>query len=265
MARVTVRTLLEMKQAGEKIASLTAYDAGFAHLLESAGVEVLLVGDSLGMVIQGRNSTLPVTMEDMIYHTECVARAARQALVVADMPFGSYNDPAQAQDNAAHLLRAGAEMVKLEGGAAVVETVARLSAFGIPVCAHLGLQPQSVHKLGGYRVQGREPDRAEAIRADALALEEAGADLLVLECVPSALAATIGEALRIPVIGIGAGIRCDGQVLVLYDMLGVTPGPLPRFCRDFAADAAGLGAAVKAFVDAVKRGTFPGPEHEYPD
>jgi 3-methyl-2-oxobutanoate hydroxymethyltransferase len=263
MTKVSVRTLQAMKRSGEKIASLTAYDAGFARLLERAGVEVLLVGDSLGMVVQGRDSTLAVTMEDMEYHTRCVARVARDALVVADMPFASCGTPERALDNAARLMRAGARMVKLEGAGAMIEAVARLTEHGIPVCGHLGLQPQSVHKLGGYRVQGRERAQAQAMRRDAEALQEAGADLLVLECVPSEPAAAIAGHLRIPVIGIGAGPSCDGQVLVLHDMLGVTPEPLPRFCRSFAAGAADLGAAVREFVRQVKEGEFPAPEHEY--
>ncbi len=259
---VTVATLRKMKRAGEKIVCLTAYDASFAAVLETAGVEVLLVGDSLGMVVQGHETTLPVTMDDMVYHTRNVARARRRALLVGDMPFMSYASPVQAITNAARLMQeGGAHMVKLEGGALQVETVRQLTERGIPVCAHLGLTPQSVHKLGGYRVQGREEAAAQAMLADARALQEAGVDMLILECVPSGLAAEITRTLEIPVIGIGAGPQCDGQVLVLYDMLGITPGKRPRFTRDFMQDRGSVQAAVAAFVQAVKSGSFPGPEH----
>jgi len=265
--------LLALKQRGEPIACLTCYDAAFARLLESAGVEVLLVGDSLGMVVQGQPTTLPVTLEQMVYHSRCVTRAAKRSLVIADMPFMSYATPERAVEAAARLMgEGGAAMVKLEGGEPLVETVARLTAFGAPVCAHLGLLPQSVHQLGGYRVQGREAADAERIEADALALQDAGASLLVLECVPSALAAALSQRLRIPVIGIGAGNACDGQVLVLHDVLGLTPGAAPRFSKNFLAETAAvasvgagsgfsLESAIRGYVDAVKSGAFPAPEH----
>jgi len=260
---VTVRTLAAMKARGEKFAVLTAYDATFARVLEESGVDVILVGDSLGMVIQGHDSTLPVTLADVIYHTRAVAAGCRRALLMADMPFMSACSPEQALRNAGRLMQeGGAHMVKLEGGAVQVETVAKLTAHGIPVCAHLGLQPQSVHKLGGYRVQGRERESAAAMLADARALEEAGADLLLLECVPTDLARTITESVAIPVIGIGAGPHPDAQVLVLQDLLGLTPRA-PRFARCFLTGTDSIPAAVAAYVRAVKDGSFPGPEHGF--
>ncbi len=253
---------MQMKQQGEKIAVLTSYDASFTTLLETAGVEVILVGDSLGMVIQGQESTLPVGVEDMVYHTRCVARGRRDALLIADMPFMSYSSADQALGTAGHLMKeGGAHMVKLEGGATQLTTVQQLTANGIPVCAHLGLLPQSVHRLGGYRVQGRDEESARIMQEDALALEAAGAQMLVLECVPSSLAAEISRILAIPVIGIGAGSGCDGQVLVIYDMLGITPGPLPRFVRNFLQETGSVAAAIAAYVRAVKEGSFPAPEH----
>ena len=261
---ITVSTLQQMKQEGEKFAVLTAYDASFAQLIDEAGVEVLLVGDSLGMVIQGKESTIPVSVDEMVYHSSLVARAARNALVIADMPFMSYATTEQALDNAARLMKeGGAQMVKLEGGAQRLEAVRRLSENGVPVCAHLGLLPQSVHKLGGYKIQGREEAAAEQMVADAKALEEAGADLLVLECVPRALAKRISESLIIPVIGIGAGVDTDGQVLVLYDMLGITPGKRPSFSHDFLAEAGSVAAAIKAYADQVKAGSFPTAQHGF--
>jgi 3-methyl-2-oxobutanoate hydroxymethyltransferase len=254
---ITVKKLLEMKQAGQKIACLTSYDASFTRLIEAAGVEVLLVGDSLGMVVQGQESTLPVTVDEMIYHTRNVSRVRQRALLVADMPFMSYRSPALALESAGRLMKeGGAHMVKLEGGAAQLESVRQLSSLGIPVCGHLGLLPQSVHKLGGYRVQGREADVADAIFKDALALQEAGADLLVLECVPASLAAEITRGLSMPVIGIGAGAGTDGQVLVLYDMLGMNPTP-PRFVRNFLSEGGSIQNALQAYVDAVRSGAFP--------
>jgi len=261
---VTIATLRRMKQGGEKIAALTSYDASFTRVLEAAGVEVLLVGDSLGMVIQGQDSTLPVSVTDMVYHTRNVVRVRRRALVIADMPFMSYSSAAQALDTAGRLMKeGGAHMVKLEGGNTQLDTVGTLTRFGIPVCAHLGLLPQSVHKLGGYLVQGRDAVGAQALRDDALALQQAGAALLVLECVPAELARQISEGLEIPVIGIGAGPGCDGQVLVLYDMLGITPGTLPRFVKNFLAHAHGVKEAVVAYVAAVKDGSFPAPEQSF--
>ena len=255
---ITTARLMQMKADGEKIAVLTAYDASFTSRLEDAGIDVILVGDSLGMVIQGQESTLPVDVEEMVYHTRCVARARRNALLVADMPFMSYSSAEQALGTAGRLMKdGGAQMVKLEGGATQLETVRQLTANGIPVCAHLGLLPQSVHKLGGYRVQGRDADAARAMQEDAQALELAGAQLLVLECVPTALAAEISRLLAIPVIGIGAGPGCDGQVLVLYDMLGITPGKVPSFCRDFLEGKGSVPAALAEYVRAVKEGSFP--------
>lgn len=262
MKAVTLTRLREMKRTGERIACLTAYDASFAALLEDAGVDVLLVGDSLGMVILGQDSTIPVTLADMIYHTRCVRRGAGRALVIADMPFMSYATTAQAVGNAARLMQeGGAHMVKLEG--AQVEAIKEITRHGIPVCAHLGLLPQSVHKLGGYRVQGREPAAAETMYAQAMELQAAGADLLVLESVPRALADRITAALDVPTIGIGAGPGCDGQVLVLYDALGITPGHRPKFSKDFLEGASNVSQAVQNYVRAVKTGAFPGPKQSF--
>lgn len=261
---VTANTLRAMKQAGEKLVCLTAYDASLARVLEAAGVEVLLVGDSLGMAIQGHDSTLPVTVGDMVYHCRAVRRGMTRVLLMADMPFMSYATPAQALGNAARLMQeGGAHMVKLEGGAVMVETVRHLAAHGIPVCAHLGLLPQWVHKLGGYRMQGGDAKAAAAMLEDAQAMQAAGADALLLECVPAVLAAQITRAVDLPVIGIGAGPDCDGQVLVLYDMLGITPGKRPKFSKDFLHGNDGIQAAVAAYVEAVKSGAYPGPEHCY--
>jgi 3-methyl-2-oxobutanoate hydroxymethyltransferase len=258
----TVPGLAAMARQGEKIAMLTCYDASFAALLDRAGVDVLLIGDSLGMVIGGRTTTLAVTLEEMTYHTRCVAAGARNALVIADMSFGSYQASAeQAYANAARLMAAGAQMVKLEGGAWVARTVEFLVARGVPVCGHLGLQPQSVHRLGGYKVQGKTDTSARVLHEDAHALTVAGADLLVLELVPAALAAELTAEIAVPTIGIGAGPRCSGQVLVLYDMLGIYPGKTARFVRNFMTGAASVEEAVTAYVRAVKDGSFPGPEH----
>jgi 3-methyl-2-oxobutanoate hydroxymethyltransferase len=267
---MTLPRLLSMPAAGERIAMLTCYDASFAALCDRAGVDVLLVGDSLGMVLQGESSTLPVTLDAMRYHVQCVARglanASGSAWIIGDLPFGSYHaSPAAAFDSAAVLMRAGAQMIKLEGAGRdnrwVAETIAFLTARGVPVCGHLGLTPQSVHQLGGYRVQGKDGDDAERLLADARAIEAAGATMLVLEMVPTSLAARVTDALTIPTIGIGAGDRCDGQVLVLHDMLGIYPGRRPRFVRNFAVaddgSARDAEAAVRAYVAAVKDGTFP--------
>lgn len=260
-APVTVATLAAMKSRGEPICCLTCYDASFARLLEAAGVDVLLVGDSLGMVLQGHPSTVPVTVEQMVYHSASVSRGRSRALLVADLPFLACATPERAFDSAARLLQdGGAQVVKLEGGSAVLPTVRRLTEQGVAVCAHLGLLPQSVNRLGGYRFQGRDPDSAERIRRDALALEEAGASLLVLECVPAALAAAISQELRIPVIGIGAGNRCDGQVLVLHDLLGLNPGRPPSFSRDFLKGRGAVAEALAAYVAAVRDRSFPGPD-----
>lgn len=255
----------KMRAEGRKIAMLTGYDASFAALLERNGVDVILVGDSLGNVLQGQKSTLPVTLEHMIYHTECVARGCSRPFIVTDMPFGSYQEsPVQALANAARLMAAGAQMVKLEGGEYMAETVRFLVERGIPVCAHIGLTPQSVHQLGGYRVQGKSEADAARLKADALALEQAGAALVVLEMVPASLAAQVTASLAsMATIGIGAGAQCDGQVLVLHDMLGVYPGKTARFVRNFMAGAGTIDEAVAAYVAAVKDGSFPAAEHCY--
>ena len=259
--RRTVTTLRKMKQEQEKIVMLTAYDASFGRVLDEQGVDVILIGDSLGMVIQGHPTTIPVTMEDMIYHTRTVAAVAQTALVLADLPFMSYTSPEMALRNCARLMQeSNAHMVKLEGGAPQVETVKQLTHHGVPVCAHLGLQPQSVHKLGGYRVQGREEAVAKQMQADALALQDAGADMLLLECVPDALATAITASVEVPVIGIGAGRSCDGQVLVLHDMLGITPRA-PRFSLNFMQEGRTIPQAIRAYVEAVKAGSFPADAH----
>ncbi len=264
MNRLTLTQLRQMKTEGNKIAVLTAYDASFSALLEQAGVDVILVGDSLGMVIQGQESTLPVTIEDMVYHTKNVVRGSQQVFVIADMPFMSYANAEQAIRNAARLMaEGGAQMVKLEGGAVVSDIVKQLVDRGIPVCGHLGLLPQSVHHIGGYRVQGRAPEQAKMLLEDAKQLATAGADMLVLECVPATLGQAITAAVDIPVIGIGAGVDCDGQVLVLYDMLGITPGKRPRFSQDFLVQGNGIPAAVSEYVNAVKSGQFPNLEQQY--
>ena len=264
MSKVTVATLKKMKQAGEKFTCLTAYDASFAQLLEAAGVDVLLVGDSLGMVIQGQESTLPVSVNDMIYHTQAVKRGSRSAMVMTDMPFMSYRSETQALESAGRMLKeGGAHIVKLEGGAAFIPVVEQLTRHGIPVCGHLGLLPQSVNKMGGYKVQGMDAQSAKSIVDDAKALEQAGCDIMLLECVPMQLAKQVTESLSIPVIGIGAGPFCDGQVLVLHDMLGITPGKRPRFTHDFLNDSGSVTAAIEAYVKAVKSGAFPQEQHSY--
>lgn len=264
MSRLRLNQLRKMKAEQNKIAVLTAYDASFSAMLEQAGVDIILVGDSLGMVIQGQESTLPVTVDHMIYHTANVIRGSDRLFVISDMPFMSYANIDQALQNAARLMaEGGAQMVKLEGGAELVELITALTQRGIPVCGHLGLLPQSVHKLGGYLVQGRETTAAEKILQDAISLEKAGADMLVLECVPADLAKKISKSLTIPVIGIGAGADCDGQVLVLYDMLGITPGKRPRFSHDFLAECGHIPAALNRYVEAVKKGEFPTSEQQY--
>lgn len=260
--KVTVRRLTEMKQAKEKIACLTAYDASFAHLIDNAGVDVVLVGDSLGMVIQGEETTLPVTVEDMIYHTRCVSSGLSRALLITDMPFLSFTSVEQTVLNAGLIMKqGGAHMVKLEGGVDQAETVSALNRNGIPVCAHLGLQPQYVHKIGGYLVQGKGARAAEKMLEDAMVLQQAGADLILLECVPGTLANEITQALDIPVIGIGAGADCDGQILVLYDVLDISMGIRPKFSRNFMLDADSIEDAIAQYVSAVKRGEFPAAEH----
>ncbi|HPQ95899.1 MAG TPA: 3-methyl-2-oxobutanoate hydroxymethyltransferase [Thiolinea sp.] len=260
--RVTVTRLRNMKQSGEKIAMLTGYDASFARILDRNGVDVILIGDSLGMVIQGRETTIPVTMDEMVYHTRAVAAGVMErALTLADLPFMSYTSPEMALRNCARLMQEGnAQMVKLEGGAPQVETVRQLTHHGVPVCAHLGLQPQSVHKLGGYKVQGRDEAAARRMLDDCLMLQDAGADVLLLECVPVALAERITGSVEIPVIGIGAGRGCDGQVLVLHDMLGISPRA-PSFSMDFLQDTGTIPKAVQAYVEAVKNQSFPTDAH----
>lgn len=262
---ITLFQLGKMRAEGRKIVMLTCYDASFAALLDRAGVDVILVGDSLGNVLQGQSSTLPVTMDHMVYHTECVHRGCQRPFVVTDMPFGSYHEgPAQAMRNAARLMAAGAQMVKIEGGAHVVETVRYLVERGVPVCAHIGLTPQSVNQLGGYRVQGRDEHGAARLRAEALALEEAGAALMVMEMVPAGLAANITASLNtMATIGIGAGADCDGQVLVLHDMLGVFPGRKARFVRNFMDGATNIEDAVARYAAAVRDRSFPAEEHNY--
>ncbi|URI08735.1 3-methyl-2-oxobutanoate hydroxymethyltransferase [Aquincola tertiaricarbonis] len=255
---VTLHRLREMHAAREKIAMLTCYDATFAQLLDAAGVDVLLVGDSLGMVLQGQPSTVPVSLDEMAYHTACVARGNRTAWVVGDLPYGSYHQSnEQALASAVRLMQAGAHMVKLEGGGWTAPVVRFLSERGIPVCAHLGLTPQSVHALGGWRIQGRDEAAAQLMRQHARELAEAGAQMLVVELIPATLGRTLADELPIPVIGIGAGVGCAGQVLVLHDMLGLTRGRLPKFVRNFMQGSDSVEAAVQAFVAAVKAGQFP--------
>jgi 3-methyl-2-oxobutanoate hydroxymethyltransferase len=264
MSRLTLTAMQKLRDDGEKIAVLTCYDASFAAALDAAGVESLLVGDSLGMVLQGHDTTLPVTLSEMAYHTRCVARGSRRAFIIADMPFGSYQEsPPQAFRGAAELMAAGAQMVKLEGGAEFAETVRFLVRRGVPVCGHLGLTPQSVHQLGGYRVQGKGEDAENKLVEDALELEAAGAAMLVLEAIPAGLAKQVTQRLRIPTIGIGAGPGCSGQVLVLHDMLDVFPGKKARFVRNFMLGASGIADAVERYVRAVKDGSFPGREHSF--
>ncbi len=262
---LTLGDLSAMRLRGEKISMLTCYDASFAALCERAGVDVLRIGDSLGNVLQGHSSTLPVRMEDVLYHTSCVARGCQRPFLIADMPFGSYQEsPAQAMGNAARLMAAGAHMVKLEGGLVMVETVRFLVERGVPVCAHIGLTPQSVHQLGGYKIQGRGAADAQRLMEEAQALEAAGASLVVLEMIPQGLGAQLSAGLdRMSTIGIGAGPACHGQVLVLHDMIGVYPGKKARFTKDFMVGAASIEAAVQAYVQAVKAGSFPADEHCY--
>ncbi len=262
--RLTHLDLAKMRANGEKIAVLTCYDASFAQLCDSAGVDALLIGDSLGMVLQGHDSTLPVRLADIAYHTACVARGCRRPLVIADMPFGSFQEsPQRALRHASQLMAAGAQMVKMEGGIEMAETTHFLTSRGLPVCAHVGLTPQSVHQLGGYRVQGRDESGASRLLADAQAQQDAGATLIVLEAVPQALAAQVSAQLAIPSIGIGASADCSGQVLVLHDMLDIASGRKARFVRNFMAGQASIAAAIAAYVAAVKDGSFPAAEHCY--
>lgn len=259
---VNVSTLRDMKARAEPIACLTAYDASFAQIVDMAGTDLVLVGDSLGMVIQGHDTTVPVTVDDVVYHTRAVARGLRRAFLVADMPFMSYTTPAQALDSAVRLMQeGGAMMVKLEGGHGQIGIVERLAQHDIPVCAHLGLKPQSVHKIGGFRVQGRSRDAAERMVEDARALEAAGADLVLLECVPNEIGRVVSTELAVPVIGIGAGPDVDGQILVLYDILGITQGRMPRFVHNFLEGLDSPLDGLKAYVREVKSGSYPAEEH----
>lgn len=264
-APITVPVLRQMKQRGERIAALTAYDASFARAMDHAGIDAVLVGDSLGMVVQGGANTVSVSLDDMVYHSRCVAKGLRSALLIADMPFQTYASPERALVAATALLAEGlASMVKLEGAGFVLDAIAYLSERDIPVCAHLGLTPQSVLKLGGFKVQGRDADAAKALLAQARAVEAAGAQLLVLECVPSTLAAEITRAAGIPTIGIGAGPDCDGQILVCHDALGINSGHRrPRFVKDFLKGRDSVEAAFRAYVEEVKSRAFPAPEHGY--
>ncbi|MGI9303110.1 MAG: 3-methyl-2-oxobutanoate hydroxymethyltransferase [Gammaproteobacteria bacterium] len=262
--RLSVSALARMKKESEKIACLTAYDAAFARLEDEAGVDIILVGDSVGMVVQGHDTTVPVTMDDMVYHTRLVARGCRRAFLMADLPFMSFTNVDQALDNSARLMQeAGAQMVKLEAGADQLEIMERLSMHGVPICAHLGLQPQSIHKLGGYKVQGRDEKSASALLKESHVLEESGADILLLECVPARLAEEITANSGIPVIGIGAGQHCDGQILVLYDILDIAPGKRTRFSKDFLDGQSSIQGAVKSFVEEVKEKTFPDESHSF--
>jgi 3-methyl-2-oxobutanoate hydroxymethyltransferase len=260
---ITITKLLAMHAEREKITMLTAYDSTMSALLNRCGVETILIGDSLGNVIQGHSSTTPVTVKQMAYHTECVARVNTHAFLIADLPFASYGDPAQALDSAAELMRAGADMVKLEGGDWQVDIIQYLVERSVPVCAHLGLLPQSVHLLGGYKVQGKSKDAASHMLEQALACQEAGAQMVVLEAIPSSLGEKITAELHIPTIGIGAGPDCSGQVLVLQDMLGISPGKPPKFVKNFMDGHQSVEAAIKAYVRDVKSGKFPGLEHGF--
>ncbi len=261
---ITVSTLNKMKQAGEKIAMLTCYEASFASLMSDAGVDMLLVGDSLGMTVQGHDSTLPVTLADMVYHTRAVARGNKNAMIVTDLSFGSFQqNKEQAFAAAVELMQAGAHMVKLEGGVWMAETTEFLQMRGIPVCAHIGLTPQSVNAFGGYKVQGKGDVAAQVLLADAQAHADAGAALVLMECVPAALAAEVTRSIACPTIGIGAGVDCDGQVLVMHDILGVFPGKAARFVRNFMQGQDSIQAAVSAYVNAVKKSEFPAAEHQF--
>ncbi|TMM47592.1 3-methyl-2-oxobutanoate hydroxymethyltransferase [Colwellia ponticola] len=261
MAKITTASLLNMKQQGEKISTITAYDASFAKLFDQAGIHAILIGDSLGMVLQGQDSTLPVTIEDMAYHTRCVKRGVEDTLIIADMPFMSYATQEQALANAALLMQAGASMVKVEGGAWLNDTIAALVERGIPVCAHLGLTPQSVNIFGGFKVQGREDNKAQQMIADAKALEAAGAQLVVLECIPAVLGEAITKALTIPTIGIGAGKDTDGQILVMHDALGIACNYMPKFSRNFLKDTGDIKKAIELYISEVSQGNFPADEH----
>ena len=261
-APLTINHIHKMKRQGEKIAMLTCYDASFARAMDEAGVDIILVGDSMGMVVQGLNSTVAVSVDDIAYHTRCVARGVERAFLLADMPFGSYHNESTAMNNAVQLLSAGSVMVKLEGAGPMIAIVEYLVSRGVPVCGHLGLTPQSVHQLGGFKVQAREADAAKQLMEDALAMQSAGAKMLVLECVPAALGREVSAQLDIPLIGIGAGADCDGQVLVMHDMLGLG-GRVPKFVANFMQGRQSIGAAFASYVSDVRSGRFPAKEHEY--
>ncbi len=262
--RITLTTLQKMVREKQRITMLTAYDASFAALLDAAGVDCLLIGDSLGNVIQGHESTLPVTLRDMVYHTACVARGAKRAFIIGDMPFGTFQiSPQDAFRNAAEIMAAGAHMVKVEGGRPMLETIEFLTERGIPVCGHLGLTPQSVHQLGGYRVQAKADDAAQRLRDDARVLEQAGAGMVVLEAIPASLASEVTAALQIPTIGIGAGVDCSGQVLVLHDMLDIYPGRKAKFVKNYMKQAGSIQEAVAQYVKEVREGSFPAAEHTF--
>lgn len=263
MKKITINDLMKWKKEGRKFASVTAYDASFAQLFEQQEVPVMLVGDSLGMVLQGKPDTLPVSVQDIAYHTRCVRAGSPNALLMADMPFMSYSTPEQACENAAELMRAGANMVKLEGGAWLAETVRKLTERAVPVCAHLGLTPQSVNIFGGYKVQGRDSDHAEQMVKDAILLKNAGAQIILLECVPASLAERITKAVEVPVIGIGAGNVTDGQILVMHDMFGISANYIPRFSKNYLAETGDMRQAVTKYLEDVEAGTFPGPEHTF--
>ncbi|OEZ85529.1 3-methyl-2-oxobutanoate hydroxymethyltransferase [Janthinobacterium sp. HH107] len=258
---VTIHTLATLRAAGEKISMLTCYDASFASLMDRCGVEILLIGDSLGMVCNGLNSTLPVTVAELAYHTASVARGSKSAMILSDLPFGAYGTPETAYANAVILMQAGAHMIKIEGGAWLAETVRFLTERGIPICAHIGLTPQFVHQLGGYKVQGKSTESAAELKNDALVLQNAGAAIVLMEAMPSQLGKEVTDMLTIPTIGIGAGPDCSGQVLVMHDMLGVFPGRKARFVRNFMEGAASIDDAVTGYVKAVKDGSFPALEH----
>lgn len=261
MAKITTATLLKMKKQGQKISTITAYDASFAKLFDQAGIHAILIGDSLGMVLQGENDTLPVSIDDMVYHTKCVSRGVEETLIIGDMPFMSYATKEQAFTNAAKLMQAGASVVKMEGGSWLVETIKGLVERGIPVCGHLGLTPQSVNVFGGFKVQGRNQDQALEMVSQAKELEAAGVQLLVLECIPNELGKAITDAVTIPTIGIGAGIHTDGQILVMHDALGISCSYMPKFSRNFLIDTGDIKKAVELYISEVSNGNFPGDEH----
>jgi 3-methyl-2-oxobutanoate hydroxymethyltransferase len=263
MKKVTTSTLMQLKQKGEKIAALTAYDASFAKMFDEQLIDVILIGDSLGMVLKGDDDTLSVSVDDITYHTACVRKGVNRAFVVADMPFMSYATPEQAYNNAAKVMASGASMVKVEGGEWLAQTVTGLVERGIPVCGHLGLTPQSVHVFGGFKVQGKENEQAQKIVAAAIKLETAGIQLLVLECIPSSVTKLISETLKIPVIGIGAGVGADGQILVMHDMFGISANYMPKFSKNYLVESTDMRSAVTAYIDDVKATRFPAPEHSF--